>query len=65
MRAATARPELVRRLVTDIAGTADVQYEWHDMAKVWQTPGDGEAIVQAMAATPVDARVSRGSRQPG
>ncbi len=58
MRAATRRPNLVRRLVTDIAGTADTRYEWHDMAKVWQTPGDGEAFVDAMASTPVDDRVA-------
>lgn len=57
MRAATKRPDLVRRLVTDIAGTADVQYEWHDMARTWQTPGDGEAFVEAMAAMGVDERV--------
>lgn len=56
MRAATVRPDLVRRLVTDIAGTADPQYEWHDMAKVWQTPGDGEAVVGAMAEAPLADR---------
>jgi len=59
LRAATARPDLVRKLVTDIAGTADVRYEWHDMAKVWQTPGDGEAFVRAMTTTPLDDRVTR------
>jgi len=57
LRATTARPDLVRRLVTDIAGTADIRYEWHDMAQVWQTPGDGEAFVEAVAAMPVDDRV--------
>lgn len=56
LRAATARPDLVRRLVTDIAGTSDRKYEWHDLAQVWQTQGDGEAFVQAMAAMPVDER---------
>jgi pimeloyl-ACP methyl ester carboxylesterase len=57
LRAATARPDLVKRLVTDIAGTADRRYVWHDMARVWQTDGDGEAFVQAVAAMPVDDRV--------
>jgi pimeloyl-ACP methyl ester carboxylesterase len=56
MRAITRRPDLVRRFVTDIAGTADMRYEWHDMAQVWQTPGDGEAFVGAMAEMPVDDR---------
>ena len=57
LRAVTARPDLVRRLVTDIAGTADIQYEWHDMAQVWQTPGEGEAFVDAVAAMPAADRV--------
>jgi pimeloyl-ACP methyl ester carboxylesterase len=59
LRAATARPDLVRRLVTDIAGTADRRYEWHDMAQVWQTEGDGEAFVQAVASMPIDDRIPK------
>ena len=59
LRAATARPDLVRRFVSDIAGTADRKYEWHDLAQVWQTEGDGEAFVQAMAAIPVEDRAPR------
>ncbi len=57
LRASTARPDLVRKLVTDIAGTADRKYEWHDMAQIWQTEGDGEAFVEAVAAMPVDDRL--------
>ena len=57
LRAATARPDLVSALVTDIAGTADAGYVWHDMAQVWQTPGEGEAFVEAVAAMPVGDRV--------
>ena len=33
---------------------ADPDYVWHDMAQVWQTPGDGEAAVEMMSALPVD-----------
>jgi pimeloyl-ACP methyl ester carboxylesterase len=58
LRAVTRRPDLVRRLVTDIAGTADMRYEWHDMAQVWQTPGDGEAFVGAMAGMPLEDRTA-------
>ena len=57
LRAATARPDLVRKLVTDIAGTADRSYEWHDMARIWQTEGDGEEFVAAVSAMPVEKRV--------
>ena len=58
LRAATQRPDLVRRFVTDIAGTADAQYKWHDMAQVWQTEGDGEAFVAAVATSPIDDRIA-------
>ena len=55
MRAATRRPDLVRRMVTDIAGTGDPEYVWHDMAQLWQTPGEGEAFVEGMTGIPIDA----------
>lgn len=57
MRAATRRPDLVRSMVTDIAGTGDPEYVWHDMAQLWQTPGEGEAFVEGMAATLADQRM--------
>ncbi|MGK0276707.1 MAG: pimeloyl-ACP methyl ester carboxylesterase [Ilumatobacter sp.] len=56
LRATTARPELVRSLVTDIAGASDSNYVWHDMAQVWQTPSEGEAFVEAVASMPVEDR---------
>jgi pimeloyl-ACP methyl ester carboxylesterase len=58
MRAATARPHLVRRLVTDIAGTGDADYVWHDLAQGWQTPGVGEQIIGAMEGLTVDERTA-------
>ncbi|HEY2203283.1 MAG TPA: alpha/beta hydrolase [Pseudonocardia sp.] len=42
------RPELVRSWVTDIIGVFDPDYVWHDLAQVWQTPGDGEQLVDIM-----------------
>lgn len=59
MRAATRRPDLVRRMVTDLAGTGDAEYVWHDMALIWQKPGEGEAFVEAMAAIPAEQRAER------
>lgn len=58
MRAATMRPDLVGRLVTDIAGTGDARYEWHDMAKVWQTEGVGEEFVTAIAQSSIEERTN-------
>jgi pimeloyl-ACP methyl ester carboxylesterase len=57
MRAVIARPELVNRWCTDIAGCFDPTYVWHDMAQLWQTEGDGEAIIAGMAATPIEANI--------
>jgi len=54
---AMSRPDLIRSWGCDVAGILDPEYVWHDMAQVWQTPGEGEAAVTAMAETPVEQRV--------
>ncbi len=51
-RLAATRPDLIRSWVTDIAGCADPEYVWHDMAQVWQTPGAGEEAVESMRSQP-------------
>src|ERR1019366_1360029 len=49
----STRPDLVRSWVTDAAGIGDIDFEWHDFAKIWQTPGEGEQFFeQQMAASP-------------
>lgn len=57
-RLAAARPDLIRSWVTDIAGTADPEYVWHDMAQLWQQPGVGEEVVAGMVATPLADRTA-------
>jgi pimeloyl-ACP methyl ester carboxylesterase len=53
VRVVSTRPDLVRSWVTDVAGIGDVDFEWHDVAKIWQTPGEGEQFFeQQMASTP-------------
>jgi pimeloyl-ACP methyl ester carboxylesterase len=42
------RPALVRSWASDLIGVFDPDYVWHDLAQVWQTPGDGEALVETM-----------------
>lgn len=42
------RPELVRSWASDVVGLFDPDYVWHDLAQVWQRPGDGEKLVDAM-----------------
>jgi len=50
-RIASIRPDLVRTW-TGISGPIDPDYEWHEFAKIWQTPGNGE---QWMADLDLDA----------
>jgi pimeloyl-ACP methyl ester carboxylesterase len=53
------RPELVRSWSSDIVGVFDPDYVWHDMAQVWQTPGEGEAMVEAMMGGSVQDRTEQ------
>jgi pimeloyl-ACP methyl ester carboxylesterase len=46
-RVASIRPDLVRTLACGGAALSS-EYVWHDMAQQWQTPGAGEAVMQAM-----------------
>jgi pimeloyl-ACP methyl ester carboxylesterase len=53
------RPELVRSWASDVVGVFDPDYIWHDLAQVWQTPGDGEQLVDTMMGGTVQGRAER------
>jgi pimeloyl-ACP methyl ester carboxylesterase len=53
------RPELVRSWGSDAVGLFDPDYVWHDLAQVWQTPGDGEQLVDTMMGGTVQERAER------
>ncbi|OBF53633.1 alpha/beta hydrolase [Mycobacterium sp. 852002-50816_SCH5313054-b] len=53
------RPELVRSWVSDILGCFDPDYVWHDMAQVWQTPDEGEKLVDALVGGTLEERTAR------
>lgn len=53
------RPELVRSWASDMIGVFDRDYVWHDLAQVWQTPGDGEALVETMMGGTVQDRAEQ------
>jgi len=59
LNAVMHRPELVRSWASDVVGLFDPDYVWHDLAQVWQTPGDGEELVEAMMGAPLQERVER------
>ncbi len=55
-RVATAHGDRVRSWAADIGNIAHPEYEWHDFAKLWQTPGEGEAFIESQNALPPEER---------
>lgn len=53
------RPELLRSWVSDAVGLFDPDYVWHDLAQVWQTPGDGEHLVDNMMGGTLEERTEQ------
>jgi pimeloyl-ACP methyl ester carboxylesterase len=53
------RPELVRSWASDIVGVFDPDYVWHDLAQVWQTPDEGEELVNTMLGGTVEDRAQQ------
>ena len=59
LNVAMARPDLLRSWASDVIGVFAPDYVWHDLARVWQTPGDGEKLVDTMLAGTVEDRAGR------
>ncbi len=57
-RVATAHGDRVRSWAADIGNIAHPNYEWHDFARLWQTPGEGEAFVESQNAQTPEERAS-------
>ncbi|WP_446742431.1 alpha/beta fold hydrolase [Silvibacterium acidisoli] len=49
LRVASLRPDLVRSVAAG-NGPISSEYEWHQLAKIWQTPGEGEAFMRDLDA---------------
>lgn len=49
-RVVSLRPERIRTWAVG-SGPLDPEYVWHDTAKLWQTPGAGEQLMQSMTPT--------------
>jgi pimeloyl-ACP methyl ester carboxylesterase len=50
-RAASQRADLLASWATDAAGICTPEFKWHDLALIWQTPGEGEAFWDGLRAT--------------
>lgn len=54
VRVACLRSDLLHSWASDALPAFDPSFEWHPFAKIWQTPGEGEAWVEATLATPLE-----------
>jgi threonine dehydrogenase-like Zn-dependent dehydrogenase len=54
-----ARPDLVHSWVSDSIGGYEPDFVWHELAQIWQTPGDGERHLEELFAGDADARAAR------
>jgi pimeloyl-ACP methyl ester carboxylesterase len=55
-RVATAYGDRLHSWAADVANLAHPDYTWHDFAKIWQTPGEGEAFFESQNALPAAER---------
>jgi pimeloyl-ACP methyl ester carboxylesterase len=53
-RVATTRADLLRSWTADVANGVHPDVRWHQFARVWQTPGKGEAYFEAVLNTPLE-----------
>lgn len=58
-RVVATHPELIRSWVADVAAGIHRDAVWHPFAKIWQTPGEGEAFFQQQAAAGPEAGAER------
>lgn len=56
LNVAMNRPDLLRSWASDVVGVFDRDYVWHELARRWQTPGDGEADVAERFGATVGTR---------
>lgn len=59
LEVAMARPDLLRSWVSDTIGGYEPDFTWHEIAKLWQTPGDGERHVEQLFSGDAEERAAR------
>ncbi|MEV5321193.1 alpha/beta hydrolase [Streptomyces sp. NPDC052687] len=66
-RVATAHDVPLRSWAADCAGLLRPDYVWHEVAGIWQTPGEGEALNERLRAASADdpASLAAGLRRLG
>ncbi|MBE1573455.1 alpha/beta fold hydrolase [Amycolatopsis roodepoortensis] len=59
LEVAMTRPDLIRSWVSDTIGGYEPDFTWHEIAKVWQTPGEGERDIAETFSGNADERAAR------
>jgi len=54
-RIASTRSDLLRSWTADVANGAHPDVRWHQFARIWQTPGEGEAYFAALRDIPLES----------
>lgn len=57
LKVLAGQPANVRSWALDM-GDLGEDFRWHDTARVWQTPGDGEALIDSMVGASLDDRAA-------
>jgi pimeloyl-ACP methyl ester carboxylesterase len=56
---AMERPDLLRSWAVDVIGLLHPDYVWHELGRVWQTPGEGERAIAGQLALTAQQRAPR------
>lgn len=59
LEVAMDRPDLIRSWVSDTIGGYEPDFTWHDIARVWQTPGEGERHLEETFSGDARERAAR------
>ncbi|MFF0526823.1 alpha/beta fold hydrolase [Nocardia amikacinitolerans] len=59
LEVAMTRPDLLRSWASDTIGGYEPDFTWHEIAKLWQTPGDGERHVEELFSGEAEERAAR------
>ncbi len=58
IRVASLRPDLIRSWAAG-SGPVSATYEWHPLAKIWQTPGEGERWFETLEPSAVSGFMAK------
>jgi pimeloyl-ACP methyl ester carboxylesterase len=58
-RLATTKPELLSGFITDVLSFFNPDFGWHPLAKIWASPGAGEAFMEEQGKRTLEERAGQ------